>query len=290
MDKEYFLGLYEKALPNWYSWQEKFETALRCGFDGIEISIDESDYRLERLNNITEECRVIRRALADSGLQMKTMCLSGHRKYPLGSHDALVRQHALEIMKNAIRFACEIGIRIIQLAGYDVYYEKSDTESKLLFEENLKKCVSFASAEGVVLGFETMETPFMDTVGKAMVFIRKINSPYLGVYPDIGNLQNAALKYGIDVVSDISTGTGHIFAAHLKETKVGVYRDMMFGRGGTTEYERSIHELWKQGVRIYTGEFWYKENNDAVEDISYASRFLREKIRKAISGYISKVD
>ena len=43
------------------------------------------------------------------------------------------------------------------------------------------------------LGFETMETPFMDTVEKSMEYVNKINSPYLGVYPDIGNLKNASL-------------------------------------------------------------------------------------------------
>ena len=51
------------------------------------------------------------------------MCLSGHRKYPLGSHDKEIQKKSLEIMKKAIDFAADLGIRIIQLAGYDVYYE-----------------------------------------------------------------------------------------------------------------------------------------------------------------------
>lgn len=31
------------------------------------------------------------------------------------------------------------------------------------------------------LGFETMETPFMDTVEKAMHYVKLVDSPYLGV-------------------------------------------------------------------------------------------------------------
>jgi len=40
-----------------------------------------------------------------------------------------------------------------------------------------------AAKEGVQLGFETMETPFMDTTAKAMHYVDIVNSPYLGVIP-----------------------------------------------------------------------------------------------------------
>lgn len=73
----------------------------------------------------------------------------------------------------------------------------------------------------------------MDTVAKSMEYVRMINSPWLGVYPDIGNLQNAAVLYGHSITEDLALGTGHIFAMHLKETRPGVYRDMAFGTGHT---------------------------------------------------------
>jgi L-ribulose-5-phosphate 3-epimerase len=134
-----------------------------------------------------------------------------------------------------------------------------------------------AAAYGIILGFETMETPFMDTVGKSMKYVHPIDSPYLGVYPDIGNLKNASVLYGTDVVEDIQSGKGHIFAAHLKETMPGKYRDMFFGTGHT-EYERCIKELWVQGVRIYTGEFWYNGEPEYKINLKNASAFLRDKI------------
>ena len=61
-----------------------------------------------------------------------------------------------------------LGIRIIQLAGYDVYYEESTSETVQRFGENLKKCERMAARAGIVLGFETMETEFMNTVGMVM--------------------------------------------------------------------------------------------------------------------------
>ena len=73
-----------------------------------------------------------------AGLPIKTMCLSGHRKYPLGSRDESVRARGLEIMEKAIQLACDLGLRIIQLAGYDVYYEEGGEDTRALFLENLK--------------------------------------------------------------------------------------------------------------------------------------------------------
>ena len=80
------------------------------------------------------------------------MCLSGHRKYPLGSHDPLIREKSLEIMGKAIDLADDLGIRIIQLAGYDVYYEDGDQQTKEYFIENLQKAVDMASKKGFCWG------------------------------------------------------------------------------------------------------------------------------------------
>ncbi|GFN36824.1 L-ribulose-5-phosphate 3-epimerase [Tepidimicrobium xylanilyticum] len=275
------LGIYEKAMPNFLSFREKFRLAKEAGFDYMEISIDESDEKLQRLDYTKEEISEIKKAMEEEDFFIRTMCLSGHRKYPLGSHDENIRNKSLEIMEKALKLADELGIRIIQLAGYDVYYEEGDEETREYFRNNLKKVVNMAASYGVVLGFETMETEFMDTISKAMVYINEINSPYLGVYPDIGNLKNACVLYKRDIIEEIDSGKGHIFAAHLKETITGVYRNMDFGTGHT-EYIPCIAVLLKQGVRIFTGEFWYQGEENYKEKIIGANGFLREKIKRAI--------
>ena len=77
--------------------------------------------------------------MSETGVPIRTMCLSGHRKYPLGSNDPETCARGMEIMEKAIRLAEDLGIRIIQLAGYDVYYEEGSEETRERFEENLKK-------------------------------------------------------------------------------------------------------------------------------------------------------
>lgn len=61
-----------------------------------------------------------------------------------------------------------------------------------------------ASQKGILLGFETMETPFMNTVEKSMRFVELVKSPYLQVYPDSGNLMNASLEPGAKMSMKIS--------------------------------------------------------------------------------------
>lgn len=279
---EYKLGLYEKALPAALSLEEKLDTTARCGFDQLELSVDETEERLARLANVRAAAKEIRAAQDRTGVAVKTMCLSGHRRFPLGSHEPSVRRTALEIMERALELSCEAGIRLIQVAGYDVYYEEPDGKTASYFCEGLRRAVELAAKYGVVLGFETMETPFMDTVQKAMCYVQSIASPYLGVYPDIGNLKNAAVLYKKDVVEDMRQGQGHIFAAHFKETLPGIYRDLSFGSGGHTEYERCAAELWRQGVRAFTGEFWHKDGEDYQQSISAAAVFLRGKIERGM--------
>lgn len=277
----YKLGLYEKALPD-LSWAEKFRSAREGGFDWLEISIDESDEKLGRLEWDRGQIAALRREASEADCPVLTMCLSGHRRFPLGSRNSAIRAKALDIMRGALHFSAEAGIRVIQLAGYDVYYEDGSEDTHKWFGENLSRCVEMASEYGVPLGFETMETSFMDTVKKAMRYVSSNNSPYLGVYPDIGNLTNASLLYGGSVTSDLLEGKGHILAAHLKETLPGCYRNLSYGEGHT-DYITAIRTLYGMGVRMFTGEFWYQGASCWQRDISAAAAFLRGKIRSAIA-------
>ena len=278
----YSLGLYEKAIPVGYDFAKMFDITRTHGFDRLEISIDETDWRQERLDWSEEKQRELGALSRAMGTPLLTMCLSGHRKYPFGSHDADTRKKSLDIMKKAIVFSANTGIRIIQLAGYDVYYEEGDEDTRKWFAENLTKAAEMAAECSVILAFETMETPFMDTVEKSMHYVNLVGSPYLGVYPDIGNLKNAAVLYGHDVVEDMKKGAGHTFAVHLKETKPGLYRDMNYGDPtGHTDYVPCIKASLEMGVRMFTGEFWYQKGQDYMKVISESNEFLRNVIREA---------
>lgn len=279
MEKAYTLGLYEKSMPSSLSWKEKLIAAKEAGYDFVEISIDETEEKLSRLDMSKEERLELIQFMVEVGIPIRTMCLSGHRKYPLGSNDPEVCTRGMEIMKKAIQLADDLGIRIIQLAGYDVYYEESSLETKKRFLNNLKITANMAEKAGVVLGFETMETEFMNTVEKAMKYVTLVNSMYLNVYPDIGNITNAASTYKVDVVEDLYMGKGHLVAMHLKETVPGKFREIPFGTGHVN-FEEAIEAAWNLGVRKYVTEFWYTGNPNWKDDLAFAHDMFSELLEK----------
>ena len=275
--KDYRLGVYEKSMPEELDWRERLSIAKECGFDFLELSIDETDQRLARLEWTLEERLELLNLTKKLGMPIRSICLSGHRRYPLGHKDPEMQKRSLEIGYKAVDFASDLGIRIIQLAGYDVYYDEGDAETEQNFAKNLRLMTEYAASKEVTLGFETMETPFMDTVEKAMHYVNLIQNAWLGVYPDIGNLTNAAKIYKNEVNADLLKGKGHIFASHLKETIPGHYREIPFGTGHT-EFVKNIECLAEMGIRSFVGEFWYVGQADWKKDVIFANEFLREKL------------
>lgn len=272
--KKYTIGLYEKAMPSSLTWKEKLKAAKEAGYDFVEISIDETEEKLGRLNWTKEERLELVRTMYEVGVPVRTMCLSGHRKYPLGSNDEQTVRRGMEIMEKALVLADDLGIRIIQLAGYDVYYEEGSEETRERFAKNLTKAVQMASSLGIVMGFETMETEFMNTVEKAMAYVKANESPYLHVYPDCGNIMNAAVSYEKNVLDDIETGRAHMAAMHLKETKPGIFRDLLYGQGHVP-FEKIIDKAWKMGIRKYVTEFWYLGGEDWKQDLAQSNQKMR---------------
>lgn len=281
-NRKYLLGMYEKSMPAYLSWQEKLYACKQAGFDWIEISIDETDEKINRLYWTKEKKDELVQLMKKTEVPIYTMCFSAQRKYSLGSLGKEKHDKAMEIMEKAIDFASELGIRIIQLAGYDCYYEQADEKTREEFIKNLKIASEMAARKGVLMGFETMmDRTFIDTVEKGMEFVKIVNSPYLGMYPDIGNLKASKIEHGYpkSVIEDIETGRGHIFATHLKETAHQKDRSVPWG-SGLTDYTSSIRKLKELGVRMFNGEFWCDHPDDWQNWLKESNDFLREKLDK----------
>jgi len=271
------LGLYEKAAPSSHSLPELLTVAGQAGFDFVEMSVDESEARLARLTMDRGERKALVDAMCDSGLPFGSICLSGQRKFPMGSSDEAIRARSMAIVGGSMELASDLGIRIVQIAGYDVYYESSTHETRSRFRDGLESAVLQAARLGVTLAFETMETGFMDTVGKALAMVEEVRSPWLQIYPDTGNVTNAALKYGTDALADLAGGRGHIVAMHMKESLPGKYRELAFG-GGHVDFDGCIAEALSQGVGLFVAETWHLGEPDWRDKLRYINAFFRPKL------------
>lgn len=277
------LGIYEKALPAGLGWPDLLAAATKAGYDYVEMSIDESDARLSRLLWSRQERSDFRRAVDDAEVPVRSICLSGHRRFPFGSADAQVRERAREIMRRAIALAAETGIRSIQLAGYDVYYEPSTADSLARFQEGLAWAVGLAAEAQVLLAMETMDTPLLGSIRKWLPYAQAIPSPWFQVYPDLGNLS----AWGTNVPEELALAAGRIAAVHLKDTlppgpgRPGRFRGVPFG-SGCVDFAAAFRALAALGYRgCFLIEMWAGSSPDPVADCAAAREWILARMVEA---------
>jgi hexulose-6-phosphate isomerase len=219
--------------------------------------------------------------VAETGVTVPSMCLSGHRRFPFGSREPAIRSRAREIMLKAIDLSVSIGLRTIQLAGYDVYYEPSDPETQQRFVEGLRWAVDEAARAQVMLAVEIMDTPFISSITAWQEYDKIIQSPFFCVYPDLGNLS----AWNIDAPGELRKGITKIVAIHLKDTLrptadlPGKFRDVPFGTG-CVDFVSCFREL---AALRYCGPFliemWTEKVAEPVVEIAQARRWLLEQMR-----------
>lgn len=277
------IGIYEKALPNALSWAERFDLAAQLGFSFIEMSVDEDPIRQARLQwNRAERLDFVAGKI-NSGVDVPSMCLSAHRAFPFGSLKRETRDKARDLMRDALAFASQVGIRNIQLAGYDVYYESSSSQTRELFIEGINWAVSQAAKAQIMLSMEIMDTAFMSNISRWLDLERKICSPWFCVYPDVGNLS----AWHNDVPVELSKGIHKISAIHLKDTRqispfsLGQFRDVPFGTGCVNfdEVFRTLSSLNYRGAWLM--EMWAKNDGADVQRIAEAKGWIEDKYQHA---------
>jgi len=269
------LGLYEKALPFSWDWEKKLSTIKEMGYDFMEFSVDPA--HIDRLDWTDEQISILHDISVKYDVPLHTMALSANRGYPLGSKDNTIREEGKAILKKGVLLAQKLGIRIIQIATYDVFGEEGDDETDKLFLESIRECERAAALGGVMLSLETMDTPYAGSVEKCKRIRDIIGSPWLQIYADTGNI-NAA---GLDFFEDIKTGAQNIVAVHLKDAMPGICRDIDHGTG-IVDFDYCLKALNHIDFRgFFVAEMWWKEEPGFIDIIKNSNVFLREKIREA---------
>ncbi|MBU7450804.1 L-ribulose-5-phosphate 3-epimerase [Leuconostoc citreum] len=278
------IGINEKSLPYDLPWSEKLALAKEEGYSFVELSIDETEERLARLDWSKEERLAIVRAVYNVGIPIDTMMLSALRKTPLGSEDDQIYEQAYLICRKAILLACDLGVRNIQIAGYDEYYGKKTVLTRENFIENLQRVVDFAAENQVMISVETMDDSFMNSISKIRTIKETIKSPWLQTYPDLGNISAWPEN---DPSLDLESGLESIVSIHLKDTlsvtanTPGKFKDVGFGSGQVNFLGllKTLKRIGYQGT--YTVEMWNERRPDAVNQMRYARAFFEQLFKKA---------
>jgi L-ribulose-5-phosphate 3-epimerase len=271
----YRLGIYEKALrPK--PLPEMFEDAAAAGYDNFEISLDETDERLARLNWTQKQLFEVETAAKNSGVQLFSACFSGLRRFPLGSANESIEKQAMELMHKGIEFCSSLGVRVLQLTGFDVYYEPHTEETSKRYIDNLYKSTQMAARSGVMLAIEPVEGHITSIQG-AMEVVNRIHSPWLQVYPDVANL----VAMGFDPVTELACGDGHMVGLHIRDAILGTSYNIPWG-SGTMNFKGVFSQLQRMDFNApIVIELWYEEDENYIESARASREYVLQKIREA---------
>lgn len=268
------MGIYEKALPSVDSWGEALDITRRTGYDFLEMSIDESDSRLARLSWDKSKRAEVRRAISDSGVPIRHLCLSGHRRFAFASADATLRKRAWEIMRRALDLCTDLGIRIIQTQGHDVYYEESTPETRNRYRDALSEAAELARGASVMLALENADLPLIGSLDQARDWIVECGNPWFQMYPDLGN----SCGHGFDVLEELPRNMRHIVAVHIKDARPGEFRRVEFGEGNVPLREsfELLESLGYRGPLVI--EMWNEKNKDPEQVVRNARTWVLDRM------------
>ena len=272
------LGVYEKALAggapdSGQDWRAFLAQVPEAGFSFLDVSIDESPRRRARLEWDPAACRAVRGAAEAVGTDIGGGCLSVHRRIAPGSADPEVRRRARRVMARGLRVCHDLGAPVIQIAGYYCYYEEANPDAERWYGQMLADAVPLAARLGVVMGIENVDGTDVTSIRKAMEFVDAVGSPYLQVYPDLGNIA----EQGLDPAVELEAGRGHMVAMHAKDVRPGEPRRVEMGTG-VVDWDRSFGLLRSQQ---WTGrlmiEMWNDDAPDCVQRCASAREFIEDR-------------
>ena len=168
------------------------------------------------------------------------------------------------------------------MAGYDVYYEVGNEKTRQLYIDGMRQSLKWAEQANVMLSIEIMDHPFMNSITKYLEFDQILDSPFLTVYPDIGNLT----AWGNDVRSELLKGKHKISAIHLKDTLAvienfpGKFKEVPFGEGCVdfVEFFKLLKEINYNGPLLI--EMWTEKSENPLKEIEKAKKWMEDKMSK----------
>ncbi|GLX68630.1 sugar phosphate isomerase/epimerase family protein [Paenibacillus glycanilyticus] len=181
------------SFPSGMAIEESIVLAKDAGFDGIELSLNESGPL--SLESTIEEVRSIRRFADDTGIELSSLASGLYWDYPPTSENEQVSGKAFDIARKQLESAAALGVDSILIVpgavGVDfipnapvVPYDRAYDNALAFFSKLAKE----AEAVKVAVGIENVWNKFLLSPLEMRGFIDAVGSDYVGSYFDVGNV------------------------------------------------------------------------------------------------------
>lgn len=157
----------------------KFELIKETGFDGVEMSSP------NELDN-TE----VTAARDATGIPIHGVVDSVHWNKPLSDADAGVRAEGLAGLETALRDAKVYGASTVLLVPAVVNKDVSYDDAYRRSQAEIRKVLPLAEELGVRIAIENVWNQFLYSPLECAHYVDEFESPWIGVYFDIGNVVN----------------------------------------------------------------------------------------------------
>jgi len=186
-------GINQWAFPSQIKIENIFKLTKKAGFDGVEVVIAEEGEI--NLNSTENDIKNIVELSKSVGIEISSLATGLFWDYSLTSDNSSEREKAKMIAKKMLEVASWLGVDTILIVpgavdvffkpdflvvSYDKVYERSF--------QALKELTPFAEDYKVNIAIENVWNKFLLSPIEMKHFVDSINSPYLGVYFDVGNV------------------------------------------------------------------------------------------------------
>lgn len=183
-------GINHWAFPD-TSVREAAALTKQAGCDLIELNLAETGE--VSLTTTAAEAQVLRRCVADAGLQISSLSTALYWRYSPTAEDSHIRQQAQEIARRQLALAADLGAATIlvvpglvgrqsggPVVDYAVAYERAQEFLTLLSPE--------AEQAGVQLAIENVWNKFLLSPLEMRDLVDAVGGTHVGVYFDVGNI------------------------------------------------------------------------------------------------------
>jgi L-ribulose-5-phosphate 3-epimerase len=210
------------AFPRDWPVEKVLWLARDAGFEALEP--DYGPGRPLHAGSTEADARALRRRCQDAGLAISSLASSVFWQVNLLSDDAGERAAAKAHVRHMVRLGAALEVDALLIvpgfvgpfeagppvvADYEVTYRRAVDDFRELAVE--------ATRAGVVLGIETVWNKFLTSPVEMRAFVDAVDSPFVGVYLDVGNvLRTGYPEQWIQVLGP------RVRKVHFKDFKVGI--------------------------------------------------------------------
>ena len=200
---------------------EAAKQARDAGFETIEPVLDEHGEITQQTDETT--CRALAEAVRDQGLEISSLACGMFWSTPYTSKSADIREQAKSLTLHMLDRAAWLGTDVILVVpGIVSHFARRTLETPYADAlhyafDALRTLAPEAEDRGVVIAIENVWNQFLVSPCEMRDLIDRLNSPWVGVYFDVGN----TLRYGLPE-DWVRTLGQRICRVHLKDFQLDV--------------------------------------------------------------------